>query len=86
MANNRMYLVCPECNEGIFLGKRLGSSYYNGFKLEMKELNDFFDKHAWCGEKLQEGLEVQYEFGDAKLGIKEIKDGFKTFEMSKKGG
>lgn len=57
MANNRIFLRCRKCGSILFLGKCYGDGYfyqnYRGSDLET-ELNDFYEKHAYCSEPLNE--------------------------------
>lgn len=64
MANNRIYLRCKNCNEKLFLGKRLGEGYwltdYPNQEPFMKRINEFYDKHTFCGE-YQDCFDICYE-------------------------
>lgn len=55
MANNRIYLRCKHCGKGFFLGKSFGGHYYtdnNYYKNDIiTDLNNFYKKHCFCGEK-----------------------------------
>jgi hypothetical protein len=51
VANDRLYLVCPECGEGFMLGKRYGDAWSvrNHSSSTFEEMLDgFFDKHYKC--------------------------------------
>lgn len=66
MANNRMYIRCRGCGEELYLGKHFGdcwyySGYNSGITLEEK-LNDFYEKHAYCGGYPLECFEIKYEY------------------------
>lgn len=59
MANNRIYLRCKQCGEKLFLGKHCMTAYYwsnysNGDKHLEDYLNEFFDKHCWCENEINE--------------------------------
>ena len=61
MANNRIYLTCKKCGDGLFLGKTYGEGYffdtYGGDELG-KRLNRFYDEHDLCGENC---FEIKYD-------------------------
>ena len=93
MADNRIYMRCRICGKELFLGKRFGEKYYwenygkrnneiSGIKqyderpLE-ERLNEFYDKHAWCGweKQVEDGndqFEISYE-DEPRWHIAEIK-------------
>jgi hypothetical protein len=52
MANDRLYLVCPECGEGYMLAKHYGDEWYTSSSKSDKDfvigLNNFFEKHWHC--------------------------------------
>ena len=77
MANNRMYLVCRGCNENFMLGKTMSSGYYAHREDYQSELNDFYDKHSFCGEVHNENqFELSYEIAidDVKEYVPNIKE------------
>ena len=53
MADNRIYLTCEKCGDGLFLGKTYGDGYffdrYDGEELESR-LSKFYEEHKDCGE------------------------------------
>jgi hypothetical protein len=65
MANNRIFLFCPMCQEAVYLAK----CYYDGYFRstgDREELGnafvDFMDEHLWCddsGQALQ--VELRWE-------------------------
>lgn len=57
MANNRMFLVCPECRKYVCLGKNLADGWYS--PPGSNAMQDFFDEHIACGVK-----EEAFEFAD----------------------
>lgn len=62
MANNRIFLRCRKCGSILFLGKCYERGYfyenYHNSNLET-ELNDFYEKHAYCQEPLNES-DIKY--------------------------
>ena len=70
MANNRIYLRCKNCNEKLFLGKRLMDGYwlseYPNTEPFMKQINEFYDKHTYCGE-YQDCFDICYEIEPLEL-------------------
>ncbi len=57
MADNRIYLRCRKCGSVLFLGKCYSEGYFykNYHKNDLEtELNDFYTKHAYCNEPLNE--------------------------------
>jgi len=61
MANNRMYLVCRGCNDGLLMGKTLGGGYYTFYDNMTKTLDDFYEEHAFCDKKNEVNWENQFE-------------------------
>lgn len=59
MANNRIYIRCKGCGATLFLGKTFTHGYYwenyygEGVHLEDR-LNEFFDKHNYCSEQMED--------------------------------
>lgn len=54
MANDRMYLRCRACGDTMYLGKSfLRGFFYENYDRDAKtldeKLNDFYDKHTYCG-------------------------------------
>lgn len=49
MANNRLYMQCKYCGEDIYIGKNFGEPYYISDE-KLKEINQFFEGHAYCGK------------------------------------
>lgn len=64
MANNRLYIRCLQCGEGIAIGKHfagaLHQSEYDGVRF-LDLLNEFYAKHCYCGERHYE-LELCEDF------------------------
>lgn len=50
MANNRLYLRCRNCGEDLYLDKNFGDPYFITEE-KRKEINQFLENHAFCGEK-----------------------------------
>lgn len=71
MANNRIYLKCKGCGKMMFLGKTFGDGYYwiqyDGHESLTKELNNFYNEHAFCAEIPDNGFEIEYEIDRAKM-------------------
>ena len=74
MANNRMYLVCRQCNGKIMLGKIFSESYYtccDDRKNFEDELNNFYAAHEFChGENYihpENQFELEYEIAHAEF-------------------
>lgn len=66
MANNRMYLRCKSCGEEFFLGKRFSDGYFLVNYYEErggieKQINQFYDKHYYCGDEGPDCFELVYE-------------------------
>lgn len=49
MANNRMYLYCPPCNETIMLAKHFGTAYT--IRASVEAMDAFLSRHQWCGPR-----------------------------------
>ncbi|MBO7668977.1 MAG: hypothetical protein J6S60_00170 [Oscillospiraceae bacterium] len=69
MANNRIYLKCAGCGAEFFLGKRYGDGYfyvnYHEAQGDLgRQLNDFFDAHAFCHGRGPDCFKLAYEFPD----------------------
>lgn len=68
MANNRLYLRCKNCGEELYLDKNFGEPYQITEE-KLKEINQFFEDHAFCGKKheLAHGgwFELYDEFHDS---------------------
>lgn len=49
MANNRLYLKCPYCGEGVLLGKSMGMNFYVPYTGDppqyAERIQAFFEKH-----------------------------------------
>ena len=95
MANNRMYMRCKKCGAILFLGKRLGDSYWyedypdgTGKTIPLKrKLNDFFEKHCFCNDERKNHIN-DIEYIDTPLLEKEeeapIQDNFEIcYEIDK---
>lgn len=52
MANNRMYIVCRECEGFVSIAKTLGDGWYTNGPID---LNDFFKEHDHVS-KLEDGF------------------------------
>lgn len=51
MANDRLFLHCPRCGKQFQLAKRMADHWYTGNNWDgLAPLNDFFEKHLFCGE------------------------------------
>lgn len=48
MANNRLYMRCKNCGEELYLDKNFGGPYQITEE-KRKEINQFFEDHAFCG-------------------------------------
>ena len=48
MANNRLYIGCRECAEWLYLDKHFGQEFSITEK-KLEELNEFMERHAYCG-------------------------------------
>lgn len=55
MANNRLYIFCDRCNEGIMIAKDYGGY---GFCRTKDEVNHFFEKHQMCKNSWKLGEET----------------------------
>jgi len=77
MANNRMFLVCPECREIIMLGKNMARGWYSA--PEEKDLGDFYFKHEGCGI-LEKPFKFASEDEDTWKYGNRTKDGINTIE------
>lgn len=63
MANNRIYLKCKKCGDTLFLGNTFGTGYFwSNYGKEWRGLgtllNEFYDRHDYCGENC---FEIEYE-------------------------
>lgn len=67
MANNRMYLYCPPCNETVLIAKHTGSWF--DLRVGGNVINAFFSRHAWCGPRdcmcCGSHLQLRYEQTDS---------------------
>ena len=63
MANNRLYIYCPRCNEYLFLGKHFGSPY-NLQRGYIEDLQDFIDDHFYCRGENDPGVCLLEEAGN----------------------
>ena len=64
MANNRIYLRCKNCGDGIFLGKCFGAGYftndrYYGDNTMIEKLNQFYEDHTFCDKPLNKDM-IEY--------------------------
>lgn len=67
MANNRMFLFCPECNEAAAVSKHFGSGWHDFH--ESEHTAGFLNDHMWCRHKdgfdCGTQLELRYETCEA---------------------
>ena len=61
MANNRLYIRCRQCGQTVFIGKHFGGSLSTGCVDIVQSLNEFYDKHFYCGNSMY-SLELCEEF------------------------
>lgn len=59
MANNRLYLYCPECNRCLYLGKHFGGNYRIDENIEGISL--FLERHRWCDKAVYLCEEFDYD-------------------------
>lgn len=83
MANNRLYLYCPACNEALSLGKHFGGMYtLYDYVNNTHDIQDFIDKHRYClcSSDNEIGIVLCEEFGsgDTMTGV-ELPDNVKYY-------
>lgn len=82
MANDRMYIVCAECNQPIadakdpkdFWDARFGlakhsEGFWDGTRFTVEDFDMFLDRHRWCGDGSGTQFEIRYESLDPSLRI-----------------
>lgn len=66
MANNRVYLYCPDCNEAVMLAKHMAGPWY--FREDrIDAIDSFWDEHWACAPGDGQGgqlLVLRYECTD----------------------
>jgi hypothetical protein len=54
MANDRVFLVCRHCEEGVYLAKWMANGWYRKEDDDRRAIGDtfveFMDEHQWCGQ------------------------------------
>jgi len=64
MANDRMYLECPEDNRRFLLAKCLGNGWYTNTKtglLMQNQLLAFFEEHQLCTPFVRESASTRFK-------------------------
>ena len=80
MANNRAYLYCPICNEGLCIAKHFATAF--DLRAEPWKIDSFFRQHVWCihDDGMLCGTQIQLRYESTQINAEMPTGYFRSWE------